>query len=105
MEGSSEYNNWYAPVLIVRYSPAEKLSIAAKAEYYQDEQGVIISTGTPNGFQTFGYSLNVDYQVSDNVLWRLEGRGFSSEGEIFLTGDELSTGNYFVTTALAISFQ
>ncbi|MER3464239.1 MAG: hypothetical protein C4329_07300 [Chitinophagaceae bacterium] len=103
-KGSSNFNKWYSPALILKVSPTEKCNIAARGEYYSDANGVIIATGTPNGFQTFGYSLNFDYAIQENVLWRIEGRGFTSKDKIFTLDNSPSTQNYFVTTALAISF-
>jgi len=103
-KGSNDYNTWYSPVLIAKYSPTEKISIAARGEYYSDANGVIISTGAINGFQTYGYSLNLDYNIVNNVVWRIEGRGFTSKDKIFTLDKQPSTQNYFVTTALAISF-
>ena len=103
-KGSSDYNTWYSPVIIVKYAPTEKISIAARGEYYSDANGVIISTGTLNGFQTYGYSLNLDYNITDNLVWRIEGRGFTSKDQLFTLENQPSTQNYFVTTSLAISF-
>jgi hypothetical protein len=103
-KNSNDYNTWYSPVLIVKYAPSEKISIAARGEYYSDANGVIISTGTINGFQTYDYSLNLDYQIINNVVWRIEGRGFTSKDKIFTLNDNPSSQNYFLTTALAISF-
>lgn len=103
-KGSSEYNTWYSPVLIARYSPTSKTTIAARVEYYSDQNQVIIVTGTPNGFQTFGYSINFDYSVADNAMWRIEGRGFNSKDQIFTSDNEPVAQNYFVSTAFAISF-
>ncbi|QNL52179.1 porin [Olivibacter sp. SDN3] len=103
-KGSDSYNVWYSPVLIVKYSPAEKHSIAVRGEYYSDENGVIIGTETPNGFQTFGYSLNYDYLIMDNVMWRIEAKGFSSEDKVFLKDGNPTNNNLFLTTSLAISF-
>lgn len=104
-EGSSDYNTWYSPVLIAQYTPTEKLAISARAEYYSDEGEVIVATGTPNGFQTFGYSLNLDVQVRENVLWRIEGRTFNSrEDNIFMDSNQDPTqSNYFVGTSLSIA--
>lgn len=101
---TSAYNTWYSPVVIVQFKPTNKIRIAARGEYYSDERGVIIATGTPNGFQTIGYSLNLDYVISDNILWRIEGRGLSSKDKIFSMDNKPSTENYFITTSLAISF-
>ena len=103
-KGNSDYNIWYAPVLIAKYSPSDKISIAARGEYYSDENGVIIVTGTPNGFKTYGYSLNFDYNILENLVWRIEGRALSSKDKIFILDNQPGTQNYFVTTALAITF-
>lgn len=105
-KGSSDYNVWYSPVLIGKYALNDKLAIAARAEYYSDKNVVIISTGTPNGFQTFGYSLNLDVHIMEHVLWRLEARTFNSrKDEIFLDIDEIPTeNNSFVGTSLSIAF-
>lgn len=101
---SSAFNNWYSPVLIIQFKPTKKIRLAARGEYYSDEKGVIIATGTPNGFQTVGYSLNFDYVISENVLWRIEGRGLSSVDKVFLIDKKPSTENYSITSSLAISF-
>jgi len=105
-KGSSKYNVWYSPVLIARYTPNEKLAFAARAEYYSDENGVIIFTGTPNGFQTFGYSANMDVRIMENVLWRLEARTFNSQrDDIFLDRNQIALrNNYFAGTSLSITF-
>ncbi len=73
-KGSKQYNLWYSPVLIARITPIEKLAIAARVEYYSDRKGVIIATGTPNGFETLGYSLNIDVIPIANAMIRVEGR-------------------------------
>ncbi len=101
---TSAYNNWYSPVIILQYKPTSKIRIAARGEYYSDEKGVIIATGTTNGFQTLSYSLNLDYVITTNVLWRIEGRGLSSKDKIFIRDNKPSTKNYFITSSLALSF-
>jgi Putative beta-barrel porin-2, OmpL-like. bbp2 len=104
VKGSSDYNTWYSPVVILRFTPVNRLALALRGEYYQDINGVIVATGTQNGFQTLGYSLNLDYQITSNALWRIEARGFSSKDPIFTLNNESDTKNYFFTTAFAISF-
>lgn len=104
-KGSSEFNTWFSPVGIVKYSLNEQWSLAARYEFYSDPNQVIIATNTNNGFQTYGYSLNLDCNISPNVLWRIEGRGFSSKDAIFRLDNKPSDQNFFVTTSLAIAFQ
>ncbi|NJL12415.1 MAG: porin [Microscillaceae bacterium] len=103
-KGSRTYFYWYTPVLILRYAPTEKMSLAIRGEYYHDAKGVIISTSTPNGFQTYGYSFNLDYQLMQNLVWRIEARSFQSQDQIFVREEEPSAQNYFFTTSLAFSF-
>lgn len=105
-KGSSIYNIWYSPVLIARYTPTEKLALAVRAEYYSDVHGVIIATGTPNGFQTFAYSANVHIRITENVLLRVEAGTFNSKNDnIFLDRKGSGTkNNYVAVTSLSVSF-
>lgn len=103
-KGSESYNSWYSPVLIVKYKASEKINLAFRGEYYQDENGVIIATETPNGFKTFGYSLNFDYSIYDNVVWRIEGRNLNSKDEIFTENGNPTKQNFMAVTSLAVSF-
>jgi len=104
IKASSEYNKWYSPVIIARFSPTNKLNIASRAEYYSDADEVIISTFTPNGFQTYGYSINFDYSLSSNMVWRSEGKAFISNDAVFILDKKASKQNYLITTSFAVSF-
>lgn len=98
-------NFWYSPVVIGRYAFNDKVALALRAEYYRDKNGVIIATGTENGFQTLGVSANFDVQVHKNALWRVEGKLFSSRDDIFIDADGAATSsNAVATTALAVWF-
>jgi hypothetical protein len=101
---STNYNTWLSPILIIKYSPSEKTNIAARGEFYQDKNQVIIQTGTSNGFQTHSYSLNLDYFYAENVIWRIETRAFISKDEIFLQGNKSSKNNFLITSSISISF-
>lgn len=102
-KGSNDYNSWYSPVVILKFSPNPKHSLAARAEYFSDKHGVIISTGTPNGFKTWGYSVNYDYLIRENVLWRIEGRRFLGKDKTFTKDGNPVNTNFFLTTSLTIS--
>lgn len=65
----------------------------------------MIATGTANGFKTFGYSVNADYWILPNLVWRTELKNLSSKDDIFINRDnELKTNNFMVVTSLAVSF-
>lgn len=101
---SSDYNLWLSPVLISQYSINKNWKTAIRAEFYQDETGIIIPTGTPNGFQTTGLSLNFDYSPIPNVICRLEGRWLSSKDAIFQTKTSPSSNNFILGTSIAVKF-
>ncbi|KPE49477.1 hypothetical protein AOB46_19845 [Chryseobacterium indologenes] len=103
-KGSNSYNIWYTPNVLMKYQLDSKWALAGRLEYYNDKNGVIISTDTPNGFQTFGYSLNVDYAILKNVVFRTEARSFTSKDAIFAKNDQMKQGNFFITTSLAAWF-
>lgn len=97
-------NPWMSPVIIGRFSVNDKVTLAVRGEYYEDENGVIISTDTPNGFKTAGVSANLDYQLLPNAVWRIEMRNLTSKDKIFTKGEITSKNNSFISTSLAISF-
>ncbi len=100
---SNRYSGWYSLVVILRYLLGEKVRVAVRGEYYADRQGVIISTGGPQGFQTQGYSVGVDYRISSNVLLRSEARAFISRDKIFTLNGIPSQYNYSFAVALCFS--
>lgn len=104
--GSSGSNTWYAPVLILKYAFSDKWAIAARVEHYNDRNGVIIATGSPNGFQTTGYSLNIDHSPFKNGLFRLEIRSLDSKDKIFTkpSAPGATRNNTFFTSSIAVSF-
>ena len=103
-KNNNNYNTWYASIIQARYNVSSKSTIATRLEYYSDVNGVIIPTGTLHGFKTYGYSLNLDYKIAENVIWRMEGKSFSSTDKIFILDNKPNNNNYVLTTSLAISF-
>ncbi len=101
---NNDVNTWYAPALIMKYSISDKWALAARGEYYQDEKGVIILTGTTNGFKTTGFSLNVDYAPASNMLFRTELRSLNSKDNIFVKANTVKNTNSFFTSSFALSF-
>lgn len=101
---SDDKNTWYTPVLILKYAFNNKWAIAGRLEHYNDKNGVIIATGSPNGFQTTGYSVNIDHSPFKNVLLRMELRNLSSKDAIFTKSSEVTNNNTFITSSIAVSF-
>ncbi len=97
-------NIWYSPIGILKYTINDQWAVAARAEYYNDENGVIIGTGTPNGFQTTGYSLNIDHSPVKNVSVRVEARALNSKDKIFVKQAGEKRNNTFISGSIAVSF-
>lgn len=103
---SSNWNKWLGAAIILRYKTSGKTAIAARAEYYMDENNVIVAAGAPNGFYTSGFSANFDHNIMNNVLWRVEGKILHSENAIFTDkkGAAVNT-NFVATTSLSITIR
>ncbi|MBC7850366.1 MAG: porin [Chitinophagaceae bacterium] len=102
--GNSDNNTWYSPVLILRYAFSNSWAVAARGEYYSDENGVIIATQTPNGFKTTGFSFNLDHAPSKNILVRLEARTLNSKDDIFVKSSGSTNTTTFFTGSIAVGF-
>ena len=94
----TKYGTWYSPVLILRLNVNEKTRMALRVEYYNDPNQIIILTSTANGFQTFGLSSNLDFDVNDKVRFRFEGKMFHSKDKIFSNNNN----NFSLTTNMTI---
>lgn len=101
-KNSEEYSQWMSPVLILQANLSQKWKVAARAEYYMDEDGVIITAINFNPFSCLSFSINADYQIEKDVLWRTEVRTLNSKDEIFSNGANYSKSNIFIGTSLAL---
>lgn len=96
---------WYNPTLIARYWVTPKFAIPARIEYYHDPHQVIINAGVPEGFKTFSYSIGLDYKISPQAMWRIEGRWFQSPNAVYKENHsrtQISYSDPVVLTSLAI---
>lgn len=94
---------WYTPVMIAKLNLNPKSKIAGRLEYYNDKQQLIIPTTTPNGYQTFGASVNYDRQITSNVLWRAELKQYKSRDRIYRY-EQTSALQTSATMALIVKF-
>ncbi|GAB3222257.1 porin [Algoriphagus aestuariicola] len=100
----SDYDTWISPVLIAQVQMNDKISLAGRLEQYTDRDGVIISTESPEGFQTLSASLNLDWKLSENLMWRTEYRYFAGDDAYFPAENQNSDQMNLFTTSFAINF-
>ncbi|RYE31016.1 MAG: porin [Sphingobacteriaceae bacterium] len=103
-KNSSDYYAVLSPIALARYQIAQKWAAAARVEYFKDKNSILVATQTPNGFQTAGYSLNVDYAPVTNAVIRLEGKIYDSKDAIFVRSGSAVNTNALLTASFAISF-
>jgi len=103
-KGISDKNEVLSPVAIAQYKITSKWAVAGRVEYYEDKNGVFISTGMPNGFKTTGYSLNLDYAPISNAVIRLEGKIYDSKDKVFVRDLGMVNNNAALTASIAVSF-
>lgn len=102
LKNSSDYNVWYAPVIINRYKFSEKFHSAIRFENFNDEAEVIISSSNQIGFNTLGGSINFDYLPNDNVMCRIEGRLLNSNDKVFNQSNSQVNSNFFITSSISV---
>ena len=104
-KGSETYNSWMVGTAMAQFMATDKLNLAVRAEYFQDDNGVIIASGTANGFDTMGFSVNADYKITPNLMWRTEVKNYSSEDAFFAKNTaETSDNSFSLATSLAVKF-
>jgi hypothetical protein len=102
----TQTDTWSAGALLLKYAVSDKVTLAGRAEYYHDKNGVVIPTDTANGMNTQAFSLNLDVSPSLRVLWRVEGKLYTAKDEIFEKKDgvELTDNAFVLTTSLGFKF-
>ncbi len=98
-DGSGIYGAWFTPNVVIRYIVSEHMKLAMRAEYYYDKKQLIVRTNTVNGFQVAGLSANIDFQLNEHFVGRLEGKSFVSKDVLFVNA---SKENYSVTASFCI---
>lgn len=96
---------WWQANLIGRYSLTNKLSITGRIEYFDDPEEVHIAPTTGiSGFNSYSSSLGINYKVSENVLFRAEGRTFISDKEVYERSGEPVKNSNLITTNVTLWF-
>jgi hypothetical protein len=99
-DSTSSDNIWWQMNFMSKYFFTNKLSLAGRLEYFNDNQNVFVQSITSeNGFKTFSGGLCVSLKLNENAIFRLEGRHFISGENIFIDKNynESNQMNWFIT--------
>ena len=96
---------WYTPQLVYRYNLSKKFDIAARLEHYYDKDAAIITPLIKAEFKMIGASINLDYKIMDNVLFRLEFKQLNNSDPIFTSQQaKLTRYNSSIASAFTVKF-
>lgn len=102
--GASDVARIVSPVAIAQYKIDSRWSLAGRAEYYKDRDGIFIPSENLKGFSLRGYSLNIDFAPVSNAALRLEGKVYDSDDRYFLRNQNPARSNVALTASVAVWF-
>ena len=94
------YNTWWQANIIGQYSISSKTSLAARIEYFEDMTSAVIRPITAvNGFNSWSMSACVNVKITNNALFRVEGKHFVSDRKMYVDASTQSsfTSNILIT--------
>lgn len=101
---SEDWDSWASGLIIVRRKLGERFFAVGRGEIYTDPEQVMITTHTPDGFTTVGYSLGLDMKVVPDAFIRIEGRTFHGTEKYFESTFGPLQDNTSITVSMAARF-
>ena len=101
---SQNWASWGSAELVTRYQLTPTLSLAYRLETFIDPKGVIEQTSTPRGYTLSSTSFGFNSQLTPQLLWRGELRGYLAPDAIFKAHSQNSRHDASLTTSLSVSF-
>jgi len=97
-------HNWFTANLSIQHQFKPKWSCTIRAEYFEDPKEIIIqSPPQTEGFKTYSTSLNIDYKIIKQAMFRLESKFLTSTDYVFQKNEqELSNGALLFYASLCI---
>lgn len=89
----STYQTWWQGNIIGRLKLNAKSNIAARVEYFEDSKGVVseVPVVGVNGLNTYSVGLCYNKKITENALFRMEGRHFFSDHNVFINSHNTPT--------------
>lgn len=96
------HDTWWSPNMIVRWKLNDRWATAFRVEHYNDGAGAIVSL--PNGTALTGFSFNLDRQIHQNILFRIEARHLYNDTPAFQSGGSLVRNDTSLLASLSFRF-
>jgi hypothetical protein len=83
---------WWQANMIGRVKLGAKSSLSARIEYFSDPNNIQITPITTlGGFQSYSTGLCYNLKITENILFRLEGRQFFSDRKMYVNASNEAT--------------
>jgi hypothetical protein len=98
-------DSWWGFAVIGQHALNDRVRLSGRVERLADPDQVVVTTGLPFGFETWGASLGLDVDFERRVLWRTEVRGFTSSDPVWPESGVAagSSNGGFIVTSLALT--
>lgn len=95
---------WWGSAALLQYKINKKLNAGARAEYYSDKKGVIVSAYKPMPFTVSGFAVNIDFLPFKFVSIRSEMKYLQMTQPLFNRAGVPVKNNLSLLTSVAVSF-
>lgn len=97
---------WWQANVVVKYNINKHHHLAARVEYFEDMNHVVTNTETfaVKGFNSYSAGLCFTKKITDNALFRLEGRHFFSNRNVYLKNNTPTNTSTLLITNLTVWF-
>lgn len=100
LTGKKEYARWWNANFIGKYKFNKQYSLAGRIEYFEDLQDVVVHPVTNiTGYSSWSTGLCFNIKITNNAMFRAEGRYFFSDRNIYINAG----GNPAKNSTLLIS--
>jgi hypothetical protein len=98
---NSGWNDWIGTVLEIQKNLIYNWHLAARAEYFYDAGNSIITIGTNELFENYGFTLGLSYEPNDYIAFRLEGKLYHGIDEYYRKGNDFSNQLWYFGASIS----
>lgn len=98
----NDHNNvgsWAGIIAVYKYKFNKRWSSAVRGEYFLDPSSSVAKIDNKVGFDNFGASVNLDYQLGQMLMFRIEGRILTGKEEYYMLHQKPAQSNFYLGAA------
>jgi len=103
VENRNDIGSWMGAIAVFKYEFNSRWSTAVRGEFFLDPNNSVTKLENIDGFENFGATLNINYQLAGAILLRIEGRILTGKEQYYLLNDLASNSNFYLGCAASVS--